>query len=162
SDWRARYHLGNQVVKPSATRVQIFPPPGGEGGRATARPGGGSLRHRFKPPTPGPSPQGGGVQKVVPGEGMTRIKSLTRRRCRELRNNSAPPERLLWQYLRILNQSGMNFRRQAPIGKFIADFADYGHRLVIALDGDTHAGETAASYDAKRDGFLRRQGFSVL
>ncbi len=94
---------------------------------------------------------------------MTEIDNITRRRCRELRNNSTPPERILWQYLRILNQGGgLNFRRQAPIGKFIADFAEYSRRLVIELDGDSHANVAAAGYDAKRDEFLQRQGFRVL
>jgi very-short-patch-repair endonuclease len=93
---------------------------------------------------------------------MSEIDNVTRRRSRELRNAATPPEHRLWQYLRILNRGGLNFPRQAPIGKFIADFAEYSRRLVIELDGDSHANVAAAGYDAKRDEFLQRQGFRVL
>jgi very-short-patch-repair endonuclease len=93
---------------------------------------------------------------------MSGIKKFTRQRSRELRKNTTPPERVLWQYLRILNQSGLNFRRQAPIGAFIADFADYGRKLVVELDGHTHGSSAAIAYDAERDEFLRNQGFRVL
>src|SRR6186713_2184773 len=105
------------------TRGSNFPlPPRGEGGRAPARPGGGSFRRMLKsPPPPAPPHKGEGSGRSCRGIEMTEIDNITRRRCRELRNNSTPPERILWQYLRILNQGGgLNFRRQAPIGKFIA------------------------------------------
>ncbi len=53
---------------------------------------------------------------------------------------------------------GLHFRRQAPIGPFIADFADLGRRLVIEIDGGGHGGER----DQRRDEWLASQGFQVL
>ncbi len=53
---------------------------------------------------------------------------------------------------------GLHFRRQAPIGPFIADFADLGRRLVIEVDGGGHGGER----DVARDVWLSAQGFQVL
>ncbi len=53
---------------------------------------------------------------------------------------------------------GTHFRRQAPVGRFIADFADYGRRLVIEVDGGQHGGVD----DDARDGWLREQGFVVV
>jgi very-short-patch-repair endonuclease len=70
-----------------------------------------------------------------------------------------PQERRLWQHLRDLNrQLGTHFRRQAPIGPFIADFCDFGRRLVIELDGGGHGGPR----DARRDSWFQAQGFDVL
>jgi very-short-patch-repair endonuclease len=70
-----------------------------------------------------------------------------------------PQERLVWKGLRDLNRAfGAHFRRQAPIGPFIADFADYARRLVVEIDGGQHGGEA----DAARDGFLVAEGFRVL
>ncbi len=53
---------------------------------------------------------------------------------------------------------GTHFRRQAPIGRFIADFADYGRRLVVEVDGGQHGG----ARDVVRDAWLTGQGFVVL
>ncbi len=90
---------------------------------------------------------------------MTRIAPHTRANARRLRADLTPQERAVWAALRDLNRSfGTHFRRQAPIGPFIADFADYGRRLVIEIDGGQHGGEV----DAARDGFLAAQGYRVM
>ncbi|PZQ98096.1 MAG: endonuclease domain-containing protein [Cereibacter sphaeroides] len=90
---------------------------------------------------------------------MSRISPITRSRARELRAEMTPQERQVWAGLRDMNRAmGTHFRRQAPIGPFIADFVDYGRRLVVEIDGGQHGG----SDDAARDRFLRAQGFRVL
>lgn len=90
---------------------------------------------------------------------MTGIHPITRQRARKLRLEMTPQEWRLWTKLRELNRMlGMNFRRQAPIGPFIADFADLGRRLVIEVDGSGHGGER----DQRRDEWLALQGFQVL
>ncbi|WP_235578346.1 endonuclease domain-containing protein [Pseudorhodoferax sp. Leaf267] len=68
-------------------------------------------------------------------------------------------ERRLWSRLR-LEQLGVKFRRQHPIGPYIADFACLSRRLIVELDGSQHAAQ--ASADARRDAFLNGQGFFVL
>jgi very-short-patch-repair endonuclease len=51
-------------------------------------------------------------------------------------------------------------RRRGVIGSFIADFAAPGARLVVEVDGGSHARRRAA--DARRDAKLRRVGWRVL
>ncbi len=81
--------------------------------------------------------------------------------ARRLRRNMTDAERLLWQRLRR-NALGVHFRRQAPIGPYIADFVCFDRRLVVELDGGHHAEPTQAAHDAERTAFLEREGFRVL
>lgn len=90
---------------------------------------------------------------------MTRIAPQTRARARTLRRDLTPQERRLWMQLRELNRRiGTRFRRQAPVGPFIADFCDFGARLVVEADGGGHGGPQ----DAARDAWFAAQGFRVL
>ena len=68
-------------------------------------------------------------------------------------------ERYLWTRLRA-EQLGVKFRRQHPMGRYIADFACLNPKLIIELDGAQH--QAAEGYDAHRDAFFRAQGFEVL
>jgi very-short-patch-repair endonuclease len=58
--------------------------------------------------------------------------------------------------------SGCRFRRQHPIGPYIADFACLSLRLVIEVDGATHGSVVELAHDARRDAYLRRRDFVVL
>lgn len=44
------------------------------------------------------------------------------------------------------------------MGRFIADFVDFGRKLVIEVDGGGHGGEA----DMTRDAWLRGEGFAVM
>lgn len=79
-----------------------------------------------------------------------------------LRNNATDAERKLWQQLRLLRNEGFHFRRQAPLGNFIADFACHRCKLAIELDGGQHATEYAQSADQLRSAQLAAHGFRVL
>ena len=68
-------------------------------------------------------------------------------------------ERALWSRLRG-EQLGVKFRRQHPLGGYVADFACLAPRLIVELDGSQHANQQA--YDDRRDAFFRSQGFTVL
>ncbi|CAN5337789.1 hypothetical protein BH10PSE9_BH10PSE9_25230 [soil metagenome] len=46
-------------------------------------------------------------------------------------------ERALWARIRA-NRLGVKFRQQMPIGKYVADFATQGARIVVELDGGQH------------------------
>lgn len=85
--------------------------------------------------------------------------STLRERARRLRRNQTEAERKLWARLRA-RQLGTRFRRQHPIGPFIADFCCQEHRLVIELDGGQHA--TRAEADERRSALLERKGYRVL
>ena len=79
--------------------------------------------------------------------------------ARALRREMTDSERRLWSGIRS-EQLGVKFRRQHPIGNFIADFACLDPKLIVELDGSQH--QTQEGYDARRDAFLRTQGFDVL
>lgn len=82
--------------------------------------------------------------------------------ARDLRRNATPAERALWQQLRLLRAEGRHFRRQVPIGRFIADFASHHPKLVIELDGGQHATEQGQEADRLRSAQLASHGFRVL
>jgi very-short-patch-repair endonuclease len=76
-----------------------------------------------------------------------------------MRSWLTPSEQKLWLHIRG-RQLGVWFRRQVPLGRFIADFAAPAARLVVEVDGGYHARRRVA--DARRDRVLRRMGFRVL
>jgi len=78
----------------------------------------------------------------------------------ELRKQMTPAEKKLWVYLRALRASGIHFRRQHAIGKYVADFCAPRKRLVIELDGSQHLEQRER--DEERTAFLESQGYRVL
>ena len=70
-------------------------------------------------------------------------------------------ERRLWFLLRGRRLEGCKFRRQHPIGSFIADFACVEHRLIVELDGGQHT-ELRAAYDTRRTAWLDTQGWRLM
>ena len=66
----------------------------------------------------------------------------------------------LWLELRGGRFHGIKFRRQKVINRHIADFASNDPRLIIELDGNTHANQ--AGYDAERTRDLEAQGYRVV
>ena len=71
-------------------------------------------------------------------------------------------ETLLWRSLRSRGLKGMKFRRQVPIGPFVADFACIEQKLVVELDGRPHDDPEQQAHDRSRDAFLAAQGWRVL
>ena len=84
----------------------------------------------------------------------------SRKFARRLRKEMTDAEVILWAFIRR-NATGWRFRRQHPIGPYVADFACIAARLVIEIDGATH-GADAASYDAARTRHLEVAGWRVL
>ena len=81
-------------------------------------------------------------------------------RARCLRVSPTSTEQLLWEHLRG-RRLGVVFRRQVPLlGRFIADFLAPSQRLVIEVDGASHAERGRA--DARRDAALKRAGYRVV
>ena len=68
-------------------------------------------------------------------------------------------EAKLWKSLRTLKA---HFRRQVPIGPYVADFACHSARLVVEIDGGVHQLPEVALRDMERDGWLASQGYRVL
>lgn len=57
---------------------------------------------------------------------------------------------------------GHRFRRQYPIGPYIADFVYMKKKLVIEVEGATHSTELEVAHDAKRTAFIQDQGWRVI
>jgi very-short-patch-repair endonuclease len=55
----------------------------------------------------------------------------------------------------------MRFRRQHPIGPFIADFACIPARLIVEVDGATHGSDAERRSDARREAFLRSRSWRI-
>jgi very-short-patch-repair endonuclease len=86
-----------------------------------------------------------------------------RGRARALRRRATEPEQKLWWHLRHrLLVEGSHFRRQVPIGPYIADFCCLKAKLIVEVDGKQHGFDTNALKDTKRTAYLASQGFSVL
>ncbi|MFC5570928.1 endonuclease domain-containing protein [Lysobacter yangpyeongensis] len=83
-----------------------------------------------------------------------------RLRARTLRNHATDAERALWRALRGKQLDGFRFRRQVPIGGYIADFACPQAKLIVEIDGGQHA--LQAEYDAARTRKLEALGYRVL
>jgi very-short-patch-repair endonuclease len=78
--------------------------------------------------------------------------------AKRMRREPSATERLLWKVLRDRKLGGLKFRRQVPIGRYVADFVCMRHRLIVEADGPHHD----ADHDAARDAWLKGQGFRVL
>jgi very-short-patch-repair endonuclease len=87
---------------------------------------------------------------------------LANENARALRKRLTPQEVKLWVKLRELKPLGFHFRRQAPIGRYVVDFASFRSRLVIEADGGQHGVPEGARSDQVRDAFLQSQGFRVI
>ena len=85
-----------------------------------------------------------------------------RSHARTLRKDMTPAERIIWYALRAHRLKGAGFRRQAPIGPYIADFYCAGAKLVIEIDGADHTEPRQIEHDARRDIYMSRLGYRVL
>jgi len=61
----------------------------------------------------------------------------------------------IWYFLRAHRFGGVKFKRQVPVGPYIADFACFDRKLIIELDGGQHA-------ESARDAWFVAQGFQIL
>jgi very-short-patch-repair endonuclease len=84
----------------------------------------------------------------------------TNARAISLRKNQTHAEALLWYRLRDRRLGGHKFRRQLPIGPFIADFVCMSARLIVEVDGGQHA--ERRDYDEVRRRYLMERGFRVI
>jgi very-short-patch-repair endonuclease len=87
---------------------------------------------------------------------------MTSGRARSLRKHATDGELLLWRTLRQFKQMGLHFRRQVPIGSYIADFACHRAKIIVELDGSQHGEDDQLEYDSHRTAFLKSRGYRVL
>jgi uroporphyrinogen-III synthase len=71
-------------------------------------------------------------------------------------------EKAMWSLLRDRRLRGIKFRRQFPIGTFVADFCCYDLKLVIEVDGGVHETAPQMASDENRDIYLQARGYTIL
>jgi very-short-patch-repair endonuclease len=95
---------------------------------------------------------------VMPRRPTSKILPL----ARALRRNMTSAEALLWRMLRNRGLDGLKFRRQVPIGRYVADFLCEDYKLIVELDGAPHDRPHQKAHDDARDIWLRSEGYLVL
>jgi very-short-patch-repair endonuclease len=82
------------------------------------------------------------------------------KRAKTLRRKMTEAEKPLWSKIRRDQIDGLPFRKQVPIGPYVADFGCLPIRLVIEVDGGQH--DERKAQDDARTAWLERQGYRVL
>jgi very-short-patch-repair endonuclease len=104
-----------------------------------------------------PSPlEGEGGSRRLTDEGAV---NRTQRFAKQLRKDMTDAEKKLWYALRDRRFENFKFRRQVPIGKYIADFVCQDCKLIVEVDGSQHEGSV---HDRERDAWLTSVGYRVL
>ncbi|MGJ0397192.1 MAG: endonuclease domain-containing protein [Methylocystis sp.] len=90
------------------------------------------------------------------------VSKVQRDRAKQLRRTMTRAETLLWRHLKANRLAGLGFRRQSPMGNYIADFVAHSCKLVVEVDGESHSFEERIRHDARRDQWLASRGYRVL
>jgi very-short-patch-repair endonuclease len=80
--------------------------------------------------------------------------------AKQLRREMTDAEKKLWHYLRAHRLRGRGFRRQVPLGPYVADFLCESHCLIVEVDGSQHMEHQR--HDAERTQWLLRHGYRVV
>ena len=83
-------------------------------------------------------------------------------KCRRLRKNQTDAEGKLWSILRNRQLSGVKFRRQFPIGRYILDFYSPEYKLGIEADGGQHYEDKGKKQDGLRTRELVKDGVKIV
>jgi isoleucyl-tRNA synthetase/very-short-patch-repair endonuclease len=107
-----------------------------------------------------PSPLvGEGGQRPDEGSKPSEQKQAVMRQfARDMRSEPAPAEEKLWTILRGRRFNGFKFRRQVPMGHYIADFICFEQKLIVEADGSQH---NTSNKDEDRDAWFKSEGFRV-
>ena len=93
---------------------------------------------------------------------MRRGERKSRPHVKSLRREMTEAEVMLWSRLRLKEKHGVHFRRQHPVGPYIADFACVAAKLVVEVDGATHSSDHEISYDRRRDEYMKMRRWNVI
>ena len=91
-----------------------------------------------------------------------RVSRKTRARAMAMRWPMTRAEVILWTRLQRGRLNGFHFRKQHPVGPYIADFACVSSRVLVEVDGETHWRDDERRRDARRTAFLQGEGWVIL
>jgi very-short-patch-repair endonuclease len=92
----------------------------------------------------------------------TQVDKLQRDRAKQLRRTMTRAETLLWRHLKAHRLATLGFRRQSPMGNYVADFVSHTCKLVVEVDGESHDFESRLRHDNRRDAWFASRGYRVL
>jgi very-short-patch-repair endonuclease len=95
----------------------------------------------------------------APRKRNPKLQATLAERAALLRVRCTSSELALWALLSG-GKLGVSFRRQVPLGRYIADFAAPSVKVVVEVDGGYHSRRAVA--DARRDRDLQRLGHRVV
>ncbi len=84
------------------------------------------------------------------------------KKAKELRKYETAAEKILWAKLCKNQLMGLQFRRQHPINRFIADFYCARIKLVVEVDGSIHELPENQRYDLGRSEILNDFGITII
>lgn len=81
--------------------------------------------------------------------------------AKKLRKNMTDAEKALWIHLKA-GINGLKFRRQHPIGIYVADFFCHKAKLIIEIDGGIHNDPDIQKSDEQREKDLKNMGYNII
>lgn len=87
-------------------------------------------------------------------------KTITFRR--ELRHNFTPAEILFWSKIAGKQFLNLKFRKQHGIGPYVVDFYCPQKKLIIEIDGDSHASREGVESDIQRTKYLKSLAYQIV
>jgi very-short-patch-repair endonuclease len=79
------------------------------------------------------------------------VRKIQRDRAKQLRRAMTRAETMLWRHLKAHRLTALGFRRQSPMGNYIADFVAHSRKLIVEVDGESHDFEERIRHDGRRD-----------
>ena len=90
------------------------------------------------------------------------VGKIQRDRAKQLRRAMTRAETVLWRHLKAHRLAALGFRRQSPMGSYIADFVAHSCKLVIEVDGESHDFDERIRRDRLRDEWFAARGYRAL
>jgi len=81
---------------------------------------------------------------------------------RELRHNTTPAEKIFWSKVANRTFQNLKFRKQHGIGPFVVDFYCPEKKIIVEIDGDSHATDTGIENDQERAKYLAGLGYKIV
>src|SRR6266852_8101547 len=104
------------------------------------------------------SPTGRGRLRSSRVRGMDKFKAS----ARKLRSSQTSAEAKLWQASRDRRLARWKFRRQHSIDRYVVDFVTLDGKLIVEVDGVTHAEPSQLARDKARSDVLEACGFHIV
>jgi very-short-patch-repair endonuclease len=86
------------------------------------------------------------------------IRGERLKHARRMRAEPTNTEQALWKLVRGRRFEGLKFRRQVPMGRYVADLVCEAHRLIIEADGPFHD----PVHDQIRDQWFQSKGYETI